>query len=215
MSDALDTPAKPPVMARVNAGLRRVPPWGLYLAGVGWGAWLFWLAATGGLGVEPIEALEHRYGELALQLVVAGLAVTPLRKVLGLNLMPFRRAIGVLAFGFVLAHFLVWAVLDVQSLSAIWADIVKRPYVTIGMAGFALLIPLAVTSNNWALRRLGGMRWRKLHKLAYPAAVLGAVHYIWLAKGFQIEPLVYLAIILALLAVRFLRVPMIRAADRR
>lgn len=215
MTNGLNTPARPPVMSHVNAGVRRVPPWAVYLLGLGWGAWLFWLAATGGLGVEPIEALEHRYGELALQLLVAGLAVTPLRKLLGLNLMPLRRAIGVLAFCYVLAHLLVWAVLDVQSLSAIWADIFKRPYVTIGMAGFALLLPLAVTSNNWAVRRLGGMRWRSLHKLAYPAAVLGAVHYIWLAKGFQIEPLVYLAIILALLAVRFLRWPMTLAAVRR
>lgn len=190
------------VLQPLNAGLRRVPPILLYMGGVAWGGWLFWLAATGGLGVEPIEALEHRYGEIALQLIVLGLAVTPLRQRLGLNLMPFRRAIGVLAFGFVTAHFLVWAVLDVQSVSAIWADIVKRPYVTLGMAGLLLLIPLAATSNNWAVRKLGGLRWRQLHKLVYPAAILGAVHYIWLAKGFQIEPLVYLFLILGLIALR-------------
>lgn len=190
------------VLQPLNAGLRRVPPILLYIGGVAWGGWLFWLAATGGLGVEPIEALEHRYGEIALQLIVLGLAVTPLRQRLGLNLMPFRRAIGVLAFGFVTAHFLVWAVLDVQSVTAIWADIVKRPYVTLGMAGLLLLIPLAATSNNWAVRKLGGLRWRQLHKLVYPAAILGAVHYIWLAKGFQIEPLVYLFLILGLIALR-------------
>lgn len=190
------------VLQPLNAGLRRVPPILLYMGGVAWGGWLFWLAATGGLGVEPIEALEHRYGEIALQLIVLGLAVTPLRQRLGLNLIPFRRAIGVLAFGFVTAHFLVWAVLDVQSVSAIWADIVKRPYVTLGMAGLLLLIPLAATSNNWAVRKLGGLRWRQLHKLVYPAAILGAVHYIWLAKGFQIEPLVYLFLILGLIALR-------------
>ncbi|BDW83887.1 protein-methionine-sulfoxide reductase heme-binding subunit MsrQ [Roseicyclus marinus] len=190
------------VLQPLNAGLRRVPPVLLYMGGVAWGGWLFWLAATGGLGVEPIEALEHRYGEIALQLIVLGLAVTPLRQRLGLNLMPFRRAIGVLAFGFVTAHFLVWAVLDVQSVTAIWADIVKRPYVTLGMAGLLLLIPLAATSNNWAVRKLGGLRWRQLHKLVYPAAILGAVHYIWLAKGFQIEPLVYLFLILGLIALR-------------
>ena len=189
-------------LQRVNSGLRRVPPLLLYMGGVAWGGWLFWLAATGGLGVEPIEALEHRYGEIALQLIVLGLAVTPMRQWLGLNLMPFRRAIGVLAFGFVAAHFLVWAVLDVQALSAIWADIVKRPYVTVGMAGLLLLIPLAATSNNWAVRKLGGLKWRQLHKLVYPAAILGAVHYIWLAKGFQIEPLVYLFLILGLIALR-------------
>lgn len=202
MAGASDIPAKPPLMSRVNAGLRRVPAWTLYIAGAAWGGWLFWLGATGGLGVEPIEALEHRYGELALQLIVAGLAVTPLRQWAGLNLMPFRRAIGVLAFFFVLAHFLVWAVLDVQRLSAIWADILERPYVTIGMAGFVMLIPLAVTSNNWSVRKLGGIAWRKLHRLVYPAALLGAVHYVWLAKGFQVEPLVYLGVIIGLIALR-------------
>ncbi|WP_284263437.1 protein-methionine-sulfoxide reductase heme-binding subunit MsrQ [Roseicyclus amphidinii] len=202
MAGASDIPAKPPLMSRVNAGLRRVPPWTLYVVGAAWGGWLFWLGATGGLGVEPIEALEHRYGELALQLIVAGLAVTPLRHWAGLNLMPFRRAIGVLAFFFVLAHFLVWAVLDVQRLSAIWADILERPYVTIGMAGFMMLIPLAVTSNNWAVRKLGGIAWRKLHRLVYPAALLGAVHYVWLAKGFQLEPLVYLGVIIGLIVLR-------------
>jgi sulfoxide reductase heme-binding subunit YedZ len=205
MSDRADMTAKPPVMSRVNAGLRRVPPWTLYVVAFLWAGWLFFLGATGGLGVEPIEALEHRYGELALQLVVAGLAVTPLRQLTGLNLMPFRRAIGVVTFGFVLAHFLVWAVLDVQRLSLIWADILERPYVTIGMAGLVLLIPLALTSNNWAVRRLGGLRWRKLHRLVYPAALLGAVHYVWLAKGFQVEPLVYLGLIVGLLALRIRR----------
>ncbi|WP_439136837.1 protein-methionine-sulfoxide reductase heme-binding subunit MsrQ [Roseicyclus sp.] len=185
-----------------NAVLRRVPAWLLYILGAGWAVWLFWLAATGGLGVEPIEALEHRYGKLALQLIVIGLAVTPLRRWTGLNLMPFRRAIGVTAFFYVTAHLLVWAILDVQTLSAIWADIVKRPYVTIGMAGFILLLPLALTSNDLALRRLGPARWRLIHKLAYPAAILGALHYIWLAKGIQIEPLVYFLAVIGLLALR-------------
>lgn len=194
--------ARADVVQSVNGALRRVPPWTLYIAGAAWGGWLFWLAATGGLGVEPIEALEHRYGELALQLLMAGLAVTPLRRFFGINLMPFRRAIGVLTFFFVLAHFLVWAVLDVQSLSAVWADILERPYVTIGMLGFALLIPLALTSNSVSIRKLGAAAWRRLHKLVYPAAILGAVHFIWLAKGFQIEPLVYLGLILLLLGAR-------------
>jgi sulfoxide reductase heme-binding subunit YedZ len=126
-----------------------------------------------------------------------------------LNLMCWRRAIGVLAFFFLLAHFLVWSVLDVQSLSRIWADIVERPYVTIGMAGFVLLIPLGLTSNNLSVRKMGAAAGRKLHRLVYPAAVLGAVHWIWLAKGFQLEPLIYLAVTLALLATRF------RSARRR
>ncbi|MBF9048671.1 protein-methionine-sulfoxide reductase heme-binding subunit MsrQ [Roseobacter sp. HKCCD9010] len=192
---------------RINRGLRLVPPWLLYIVGAAWAAWLFYLGATGGLGVEPIEALEHEYGEIALQLVILGLVVTPLRQIAGINAFKFRRAIGVVAFFYVLAHFLVWALLDVQSLSRVWADIVDRPYITIGMAGFALLIPLAVTSNNLSVRRMGAAAWRKLHKLVYPAALLGAVHYVWLAKGFQLEPMIYLAVVLGLLA---LRLPVIR-----
>lgn len=188
-------------MQTVNQILRRVPVWAVYLLGVLPAPWLFYLGLTGGLGIEPIEALEHRYGELALQLLIFGLAITPLRRLLGLNLMKFRRAIGVLTFVYVSLHLLVWLVLDVQVPSQIWADILKRPYITVGMAGFALLLPLAVTSNNWSVRKLGP-RWRKLHRLVYPAAILGAVHYLMLARGFQIEPLVYLVAILVLLALR-------------
>jgi sulfoxide reductase heme-binding subunit YedZ len=86
-------------------------------------------------------------------------------------------------------------VLDVQTVARVWADIVERPYVTIGMAGFLLLLPLGLTSNTWSVRKMGAASWRKLHKLVYPAAVLGALHYIWLAKGFQWEPLIYMAAI--------------------
>ncbi|MDG4649391.1 protein-methionine-sulfoxide reductase heme-binding subunit MsrQ [Roseibacterium sp. SDUM158017] len=197
------------MLQALNGALRKVPAWVLYVAGAAWGAWLFWLALTGGLGPEPITELEHRYGELAINLLVAGLAVTPLRRHLGLNLMPHRRAIGVLTFFFLLAHVAVWAVLDVQALDRVWADILKRPYITIGMAAFLLLVPLGLSSNDWSVRRLGAATWRRLHKLVYPAAVLGALHYIWLAKGFQIEPLLYMAAILGLLALRF------RPATRR
>lgn len=187
---------------RINGWLRLVPAWPLYVLGAGWAGWLFYLAASGQMGAEPINALERRYGEIGLQLLVVGLLVTPLRKWTGVTFLKFRRALGLTAFFFILAHFLVWAVLDVQSVERIWADIVKRPYVTIGMAGFLLLIPLALTSNSWSIRKLGAAGWRRLHWLTYPAAVLGAAHYIWLAKGFQIEPLVYLAAILGLLAAR-------------
>ena len=108
-----------------------------------------------------------------------------------------------------LAHLLVFAVLDVQSLSRVWTEVVKRPYVTVGMAAFLMMLPLAVTSNNLSLRKLGGAAWRKLHKLTYPIAVLGAVHYLWLVKGFQIEPLIYLTVIIGLLVTR------VKVAQRR
>ena len=186
---------------RVNSAVRRVPVWLIYVAGLLPAPWFLYLGLTGGLGVEPIKALEHELGLVALQLLIAGLCITPLRRFAGLNLLRFRRAVGVLAFTYVALHLLVWLVLDVQVLSRIWADIVKRPYITIGMIGFLMLLPLALTSNNWSVRRLGP-KWRQLHKLTYIAVLFGAVHFVMLRKGFQIEPLLYLAAILFLLALR-------------
>lgn len=193
--------------APLNSALRRLPAWAIYIAGAGYAVWEFWraLTQTGPYLVEPINVLERAYGEAALILMVAGLCVTPLRKSLGLNLMKFRRAIGVTAFFFVLAHFLVFALLDVQSLARVWEEVVKRPYVTVGMLSFLLMIPLAVTSNNRAVRRLGAAAWQRLHKLTYPAAILGALHYLWLARGFQWEPITYLALVLGLVGLRYLR----------
>ncbi|WP_170392460.1 protein-methionine-sulfoxide reductase heme-binding subunit MsrQ [Ruegeria arenilitoris] len=188
-------------MHKLNQILRRVPVWAVYIAGLVPVPWLFYQGMTGGLGVEPIEALEHEYGELALQLLILGLAVTPLRRFTGLNLMKFRRAIGVLTLSYVVCHLLVWLVLDVQDPGQIWADIIKRPYITVGMVAFVLMLPLGITSNNASVRWLGAA-WRRLHKLVYPAAILAGLHYVMLVKGFQIEPLIYLFVILALLLLR-------------
>ena len=198
------TEARPSLLDLFNANARKLPNWVLYGAATAYALWLFYLGATGGLGVEPVEALEHAYGKFALQMIVLGLAITPLCKHARLNVVKFRRPIGVIAFFFVLAHFLVWAVLDVQSLGRILADIVQRPYITIGMAAFVLLIPLAITSNDMSIRRLGAMAWRKIHKAVYAAAILSGLHYVWLAKGFQFEPLIYTAIIVGLVALRFI-----------
>ena len=197
------------ISATINGGLRKVPAWPLYILAAGYAGWEFWRALNqiGPYLVEPINVLERAYGEIALILLVVGLLVTPLRNWTGVNLIKFRRAIGLSAFFFVLAHFLVWALLDVRSLANVWTEIVKRPYVTIGMAGFLLLVPLAVTSNNLAIRKMGAAAWRQLHKLTYVAAILGAVHYIWLARGFQWEPVVYLSVILGLVAMRYVSLP--------
>ena len=161
----------------------------------------FYLAATGMLSVEPIKALEHKLGEFGLQLIVFGLAITPLRRHLGLNLMRFRRAIGVMTYFYISVHLLVWLVLDVQVLSMVWQDIVKRPYIPIGMLAFVAMTPLAVSSNNCAVRKLGPL-WRRLHRLIDGIAILGALHFIMLVKGFQLEPLVYMGLILLLLVLR-------------
>jgi len=188
-------------MNRLNQLLRGVPPWLLYIGVAIWTAFLFWQGVTGRLGPDPVKALEHGYGEAALIFLVAGLAVSPLRRTVGLNLIRFRRAIGLSAFFFLLCHLLVWAALDVQTVARVWADIVKRPYITVGMVSFMLLVPLALTSNNWSVRRLGP-RWRSLHRLTYVAVFLGGVHFVMLRKGIQIEPVMYLMGIALLLGLR-------------
>ncbi|MHA6264589.1 protein-methionine-sulfoxide reductase heme-binding subunit MsrQ [Arenibacterium sp. CAU 1754] len=195
----------------INRIARKTPPWPLYILGAGYAGWLFYLALVGRMGAEPIKALEHAYGETGLKLLILGLTITPLRRFFGLNLIKFRRAVGLVTFLFISAHLCVWLFLDVQALDRIWADILKRPYITIGMIGFVLMIPLAITSNNWSIRHLGP-KWRSLHKLVYPAAFLGGLHFVMLAKGLQIEPLIYLAVICGLLA---LRVPRFSGASRR
>ncbi|PPB79703.1 sulfoxide reductase heme-binding subunit YedZ [Albidovulum inexpectatum] len=195
---------------RVNALARSVPTWPIYLAGLIYPALLFWQAITGALGADPVKAMEHALGIWALRLIVLGLAITPARRLLRLNLMKFRRAIGLVAFWFVCLHFLTWAVLDMGLLwGQIAADIAKRPYVTAGIVGLLALIPLAATSTDSAIRRMGPVRWRRLHRLVHVAALAGAIHYVWLVKAWPVEPFIYLGLILAFQAIRlrhFLRI---------
>ena len=186
---------------RLNQGLRHLPTWAVYICMALPLPLFFWQGIAGALGPEPIRALEHLYGQVALAYLVASLAITPLRRVWGINLLRFRRAAGVMGFVYVVAHLLVWLLLDIGSAAAIWADIVKRPYITVGMAAFVLLVPLAMTSTNAAQRRLGP-RWGQLHKLAYPAILLGGIHYVMQAKGWQLQPILWLGAILLLLALR-------------
>ncbi|SNT06955.1 sulfoxide reductase heme-binding subunit YedZ [Tropicimonas sediminicola] len=190
------------LMDPINSALRRVPAWLLYPLGALPVAWLFWAGIRGDLGVDPVKAIEHWLGLWGLWLLIATLAITPLQRHAGLRLVRFRRAIGLLGFYYIAAHLAVWLVLDVQIPAQIWGDILKRPYITIGMVAFVLMIPLALTSNNWALRRLGGERWRRLHRLTYLVVPLGAVHFVMVVKGWQVEPFYYLAAILGLLALR-------------
>ena len=189
------------IVRALNSGLRKVPVWVIYIFLPVPGVVTFYLGLTGGLGAEPIKALEQALGEFTLNLLVLGLSISPILRFTGLNLLRFRRAVGVMAFTYVTAHFLTWLILDLQSANQIVADIKKRPYVTVGFLGFLLLVPLAVTSNNWAVRSLGRF-WPKLHSLVYVAAILGSLHYIMLTKGFQLEPLIYMAVIIAFIAAR-------------
>jgi len=195
------TQTKQTIAQAVNGVLRRVPAWPLYIVAVIPPVFMFFAALNGKLGVDPVKSLEHEMGELGLQVLIAVLAISPLRRLTGISLIKFRRALGLIGFFYVFLHLLVWLVLDVQIVDQIVKDIIKRPYITIGMAAFVFMIPLAITSNNWSLRRLGP-KWRSLHKLTYPAVILGGVHFVWLVKGWQLEPLIYLAVILGLLALR-------------
>ena len=191
------------LVQQINSGLKRLPAVSLYIAGPVPLFYLYFLGLTNQLGADPVKVIEHQLGLIGLQLIIAGLLVTPLRRFIGLNLLKFRRAIGLLCFFYIAAHLLTWLLLDIQLFwGEIWQDILKRPYITIGMTGFALMVPLAMTSNNAAIRRLGPVRWRYLHKLTYIAAIAGALHYVWLVKGWQIEPLLYMAAVFGLLATR-------------
>ena len=188
---------------KINGGLRKVPAWPLYILGLLPPVWLFYQAVTGALGVDPVKTMEHQMGEWGLQLLIVSLMITPIRKHVGLNLVKYRRAIGLLAFFYILGHLMVWLSLDIQfRWGEIWKDILKRPAITIGMVGFVVMVPLALTSWNGAIRRMGAAAWQRLHKLAYLAVVAGGIHYVMVVKTWQTEPLLYLAVILALLMLR-------------
>lgn len=195
----------------VNRSVRAIPNWVLYVAGAVPVIWLYVLGFQNALGADPVDAIERNLGLWALWLLIAGLCITPLQRLTPLRLIKLRRPIGVVAFFYVLVHFLTWLVLDVQIPSQIVADIIKRPYVTVGMVAMLLLLPLAVTSNNWSIRKLGA-RWRTVHKLVYPAVLLAGLHMVMQAKGFQLEPLVYLAAIAFLVAMRWMPLSSFRQA---
>jgi len=155
------------------------------------------------LGANPIEELLHQLGLWGLKFLLLTLAVTPVRRWTGWRwLVRYRRMLGLFAFFYVLLHFLTYAVLD-QGLdaAAILEDIAKRPYITLGMTGLLLLVPLAATSTRGMMRRLGG-RWQKLHRLVYAIAVLGVWHFYWQVKLDTLQPLVYAAILAVLLSTR-------------
>ncbi len=195
-----------PVAARANRGLRKIPTAVVWLGGLIPALWLVWLLFQGRLGPDPVRPLEHGLGIWALRFLIAALCVTPILRATGVNLIRFRRALGVLGFGYAVLHLLVWLLLDIQlRWDEIGRDLVKRPYITIGMFALVLLVPLALTSTDSAIRRMGAAGWRRLHLLAWPATLAGAIHYMMVVKAWPPQPMVYLAIVLGLLALRLLR----------
>lgn len=181
--------------------------WALYVIGLCPAAWYFYLGLTGGLGFNPVKEFEHQLGIWALRFIIATLAVTPLRDLAGINWMRYRRALGLIAFYYVLLHFAVYVSLDLGfNFGAVGGDIAKRPYITIGFACLLLLIPLAATSNNWSIRKLA-QTWNRLHRLIYLIAAGGALHYVLAVKSVTLVPFIHIALIALMLAYRAIRRP--------
>ena len=165
---------------------------------------IIYAALTGGLGANPAQFLEHATGDWTLRFVAITLSITPLRKLLRLPLLiRFRRMLGLFAFFYGCCHFCIYLTFDqVFDLHGIWADVMKRRYITVGFTGFVLMIPLALTSTAGWIRRLGGKRWAMIHRAIYLTAVAGVIHYLWLVKSDIHLPLEYAAIMAILLGWR-------------
>jgi methionine sulfoxide reductase heme-binding subunit len=208
-------PSPAPAWKRVLLGsdpIRRA----IYIAGMGPAIWYFYLGVMDQLGADPQKTLERLLGLWALRFLIASLAITPLRRLGGPNLVRWRRAIGLLAFYYAALHLSVYMLLDQGlDLAAIWADIVKRPYITVGMLAFVVLVPLAVTSNARMIRRLGSAAWQRLHRLVYVAAAAGALHFIMLVKSWPAEPVIYAGLVALLLLYRLIARLQKRARPKR
>ena len=171
-------------------------------------ALLAWDTAQGTLGPDPVAALEHRSGLWALRLLLLTLAVTPLRRFTGWHkAVRFRRLLGLFAFFYASVHLTIYVVVDLGGFwSQLFEEIVKRPYITVGFAAWLMLVPLAVTSTQGMMRRLG-RRWQLLHRLVYPAALCGTLHFLWLVKADHREPAMYVGIFTLLM---LLRMPLLK-----
>jgi len=176
----------------------------LFLAALVPLAWLVLDGMQGRLSPNPVEAITHRTGDWILNFLMLTLSVTPLRKISGWHwLLRLRRMLGLFAFFYACLHFTTYIWLDqFFAMSEVWKDIAKRPYITVGFSAFVMLIPLALTSTNSMVKRLGAQRWRKLHRLVYVIAVFGVLHYLWLVKSDIRLPLAYGVVLITLLVLR-------------
>jgi sulfoxide reductase heme-binding subunit YedZ len=184
--------------------IRRVLKPVVFLAALEPFGWLVYNAFFGDLGVNPVETITNQTGIWTLRFVVLTLALTPLRYVTGFNPFAlFRRMLGLFAFFYGSLHFMTYFILD-HSLEflGVWEDVVKRPYITAGFTAFVLMIPLALTSTQGWIRRLGGKRWNLLHRLVYITAMGGVLHYFWKVKLDTTNPLYYAAVVGVLLGAR-------------
>lgn len=157
---------------------------------------------TNDLTANPIEYLTHETGDWGLRILLLSLAITPLRRLGFPTLIQYRRLLGLFAFFYICLHFAIWAYLDrMLDLNEMWADVMKRRFITAGMVGLVLMVPLAITSTKGWIRRLG-KRWQQLHRLVYVSALAGVVHYYWLVKSDIRLPAAYAAVLLVLMGAR-------------
>src|SRR5271166_710157 len=178
---------------------------------------LVWKALHDGLGANPIEVITHSTGDWTLILVLTTLSITPLRQITRQYwLIGFRRMVGLFAFFYGTLHFLTYIWLDkFFDFHEMFKDIEKRRFITVGFAAFVLMIPLALTSTAWSIRRLGGKNWQRLHRLIYLTAILGVIHYTWLVKADKHKPIEYGVVLGILLAYRAGVWVSERASERR
>ncbi len=169
--------------------------------------WLIYRGFNSSLGANPVEFVIRYLGDWALRFLLIALAVTPVRLITGwLIVARLRRTLGLYAFAYVVIHIMSYVGLDhFFDWATIWADIVKRTYITVGMAALLMLLPLAITSTDGMIKRLGGARWRRLHMLVYPAGIAGVIHYFLMIKAGYKEPLIYALILTALFGVRLFK----------
>jgi len=179
--------------------------WLLYVVGLVPAAWTFYLGATDQLGADPVKTFELFLGIWTIRFLIATLAVSPARELFGWNYLRYRRALGLLTFYYALMHFTVYMVLDqAMDISAVINDVLKRPFIMFGMAALAMLIPLALTSNNFSIRRFG-KNWIWLHRLIYIIAASGALHFALSTKILDLEQYIYVGLIIALILYRSYR----------
>ena len=172
-------------------------------ADLAWNTWQLYAGTGGDLGVNPIETLTHRTGQWALRLLLVTLAITPLRRVSGWNrLVRFRRMFGLFAFFYAVLHFSVWMVFDHYfTIETMAEDILERPFITAGAIALLAMIPLALTSTAWSIRKLG-RRWQVLHRLIYVSGIAAVLHFLWKEKVIINETVAYAAILTLLLSIR-------------
>ena len=209
------------MLQALNPYVRRIPIWLVYVVGaipatfLAFGIYAAFTGAAHNLGADPLATLEHQTGIWSLRFLIAALCVTPILRIFRLSLVKYRRALGLLGFYYAMFHLGIWVWLDHWfDWQALLAEIIKRPYITIGMLAFTILLPLAVTSNDYSIRRIRAEVWRRIRWWAYPATAFGAIHFLLVVKEWPPEPIIYCGIVAVLLVWRMIRAYRMRPKNR-